>query len=65
MNEEYIKKIVKLKMDIAGKIMERLPAKTSDQVIRFGRLVLRGLEENLPITEEPVSKTSSNHIHIE
>jgi hypothetical protein len=68
MNEENLKKMVKLKMDIAKEVIGVLPPETSKKIISFGRLVLDSIEENLSQAEsEPKKepKDKVNNINIE
>ena len=47
MNETLIKKIVKLKIDAASKIIECLPSKMSEEIITLGKIALAGINESL------------------
>lgn len=68
MDEEHIRKIVKLKMDAAGGIIDMLSPEVSGKIIHWGRLVLDSIEENLRTAEPDLQKAppgKMNNIIIE
>ena len=70
MNETLIKELVKMKMNTAGKIIDRLPPDISEEIKDLRRVIMESVKEN--IQEEkarpPKEKGSYkpvNHVIIE
>ncbi len=70
MDEELINKIVNLKLDIAEKLISRLPVKMSSELRDMGRGILKSVNENVQEKKENPSEKSKpsellNHVPIE
>ncbi|MBC7961167.1 MAG: hypothetical protein H7X94_15005 [Vallitaleaceae bacterium] len=55
MNEVLVKKIIKYKLDRANALMDLLPAKVSEEVKSFGKVLLETMNENF--SEEARNQT--------
>jgi hypothetical protein len=67
MNDAWIEELIKLKIDVAGKLLEKLPPDTSKKIIGYGRQLVDGIEEQLGKPQQAAPKTANkmNSIHIE
>lgn len=70
MNEAFIKNIIQLKLTAAGKILDQLPPKMSDNLKNLGKTILDGINESSQKTkDQSISKSKStdklNNINIE
>jgi hypothetical protein len=70
MDEELINKLIKYKLNAAGKIVDRMPEKVSAEIKDFGRVILESVNENVrEMKEQPSEKTKPsdklNHVPIE
>ena len=70
MDEEFIKRIVHLKLDAAERLISRLPEKMSLELREMGRVILKSVNENVKEKEEHPSGKSKpsdqlNHVPIE
>jgi hypothetical protein len=70
MDEELISRIVNLKLDVAGKLINRMPEKMSLELRDMGRIILKCVNENVQeMKEHPSVKSKSSdqlsHVPIE
>lgn len=70
MDEKIISRIVSLKLDVAGKLIERMPEKISSELKDMGRVILKTVNENVQEAKEyPSEKAKSsdqlNHVPID
>jgi hypothetical protein len=70
MDDELINRIVKLKLETAEKLLDRMPEKMSSEFRNMGRAILKSLNENSQeIKEHPPEKPKPseqlNHVPIE
>ncbi|GIM30007.1 hypothetical protein CPJCM30710_26730 [Clostridium polyendosporum] len=70
MNEKLIKKFIKYKLSVVGKIVDRLPLKMSKELKNLGLIIIESINESSQKTKErPASKLKSsdklNNITIE
>ena len=47
MNEELIRRVISFKLDLAGKILERLPAGPSERARKLGSIIYESLGAHL------------------
>lgn len=66
MDEEFIRKVVKCKMDLAGKAVEHMPSKARTELRELGTVILGSLNECVkemksepPEKEKPREKLNS------
>lgn len=64
MNEEFIKDLIRFKIDAAGKIIDHLPPNVSDRIRANARLIYESIGENIPEAGERAAKppVSSDHL---
>lgn len=62
MNEDLIKGLVKLKLELVDSILGRLPEKEAEQVRELGRLVLEALNEHSSASAGAKKTEDSNGI---
>jgi len=70
MDDELINRIVKLKLDVAKKLLDQMPEKMSSEIRNTGKEILKSINENVQETKEhPSEKSNSsnqlNHVTIE
>ncbi|HWQ72878.1 MAG TPA: hypothetical protein VN370_11225 [Desulfitobacteriaceae bacterium] len=70
MDEEIIGRIIKLKLNMAEKLIGHLPEKAASQIKDLGKIILKSLNENVQDTKEHASEKSGalthlNHVPIE
>jgi hypothetical protein len=70
MDDELINRIVKLKLDTAEKLLDRMPEKMSSELRNMCREILKSVNENVPKTKEHPTENSKssdhlNHVSIE
>ena len=52
MDQELIKKIIQVKVEIADKVIDFLPEKAAHEVRNLGKIILSGLDESIKENEE-------------
>ncbi|MDD3705156.1 MAG: hypothetical protein PHC45_03700 [Clostridiaceae bacterium] len=63
MDEELIGKIIRIKLNMAEKLVERLPEKTSAQIKDLGKIILKSINDNVSSPKEhSVEKGESTHM---
>ena len=70
MDDELINRIVKLKLDVAEKLLDQMPEQMSSEIRNTGKEILKSINENVQETKEhPSEKSKSsnqlNHVTIE
>jgi hypothetical protein len=70
MDVGFIGRIIKLKLNVAEKLLEHLPEKTSAQIKDMGKIILNSINENVQATKEHSTgksgaSTHLNHVTIE
>ncbi len=64
MDEERIGRIIGLKLNMAEKLFEHLPEKTSAQIKDMGKKILRSINENVRDTKEHSPEKSGTSTHL-
>ena len=60
MDDELINRIVKLKLDVAEKLLDQMPEQMSSEIRNTGKEILKSINENVQETKEHPSEKSKS-----
>jgi len=64
MDERLIGRIISYKLNMAEKLLEHLPEKTSAQIKDMGKIILKSINENVQDTNEHSTEKSGPSTHL-